>query len=188
MVYPPGALPTDATNALTSTDTHPGRHNALAAAVNDVVAELGANPSGAAATVEARLDAADVLRHQATLIAGAGFSYTNAPAEGTEQTSVANKNRTRSYVDARRATHFRTYHALENAVTANGARFEFSVDGAATWATLLDLGAGNFTVLSPWTAVPAAAKVDALLLRMVVYGDGVADPICGRAQVIFGAP
>lgn len=188
MVYPPGALPTDATNATTSTDTHPGRHNSMAAAVNDVVAELGANPSGAAATVEARLDAADVLRYEANLWAGAGFVFANAPADGTEQTSTANKFRTRAYVDARRASHFRTYHVLESAVAANGARFEFSTDNGTSWATLLDNGAGNFTLLSPWTAVPAAAKVVNLLIRLVVYGDGVADPVGGRAQVIFGAP
>lgn len=56
-VYP-GALDTFATNkangTVTATD-HPGHHNDLADAVNKIEAELGINPSGASATLVARL-------------------------------------------------------------------------------------------------------------------------------------
>lgn len=54
----PGGLDTFATNkadaTVTATD-HPGHHNDLADAVNKIEAELGINPSGASATVLARL-------------------------------------------------------------------------------------------------------------------------------------
>jgi hypothetical protein len=75
MAYPPDKLPVDLlneTNAETGADDVPGleaeggtpgegehakRHNAPAAAINDIVGELGLNPSGVSATVQARLEA-----------------------------------------------------------------------------------------------------------------------------------
>jgi hypothetical protein len=55
MPYPPDPLPTDNENATPSLDVHPGLHDDVNAAVNDVVAELGANPSGTFGTVQDRL-------------------------------------------------------------------------------------------------------------------------------------
>lgn len=55
----PGALDSFATNKANATATttdHPNHHNDLADAVNKIEAELGVTPSGAAATVAARLD------------------------------------------------------------------------------------------------------------------------------------
>lgn len=75
MAYPPASLAADLLNetdaesgvddaeALIEEGGTPGegehaeRHNLSAAAINDIVAELGANPSGAEATVQARLEA-----------------------------------------------------------------------------------------------------------------------------------
>lgn len=62
MAYPPAALPTNATDGTSASDTTPtavltaAEVNATNAAVNDIVTELGSNPSGASATVGARLD------------------------------------------------------------------------------------------------------------------------------------
>lgn len=75
MPYPPAAQPTDFANETDAESgaadvagleaeggtpgegEHAARHNAIATAVNEVVAELGANPSGAEATVQARMEA-----------------------------------------------------------------------------------------------------------------------------------
>lgn len=62
MAYPPNTLPTNATDGASASDTTPtavltaAEVNATNAAVNDIVAELGSNPSGTDATVAARLD------------------------------------------------------------------------------------------------------------------------------------
>lgn len=79
MAYPPSTLDTDLLNetdaesgvddaaALEAEGGTPGegehaaRHNDAAAAINDIVAELGANPSGASASVDARLAALDIV-------------------------------------------------------------------------------------------------------------------------------
>lgn len=56
MAWPPPTLPINRTNATPQIDTHAADHNALAQAINDTVAELGANPSGVYPTVGGRLD------------------------------------------------------------------------------------------------------------------------------------
>jgi hypothetical protein len=55
MAYPPTVPSTTRTNATPQVDNHPGDHNALATALSDIVNELGPNPSGPAATIDARL-------------------------------------------------------------------------------------------------------------------------------------
>lgn len=59
--YPGGldSFVTNLANATATANTHPTHHNDLADAVNKIEAELGVTPSGAAATVVGRLDAAD---------------------------------------------------------------------------------------------------------------------------------
>lgn len=65
MAYPPATLPTNATDGTSSSDTTPtavltaAEVNATNAAVNDIVTELGANPSGSAADVGARIAAVE---------------------------------------------------------------------------------------------------------------------------------
>lgn len=57
MPYPPAPLPLNRTNATPQQDNHPQDHNTISLGINDIVAELGPNPSGPAhATVQARLD------------------------------------------------------------------------------------------------------------------------------------
>lgn len=53
MPYPPPVLPVNRTDALGQQTNHPADHNAVNGAVNDIAAELGVNPSGGFATVEA---------------------------------------------------------------------------------------------------------------------------------------
>lgn len=63
MAYPPSTLPTNAVDGASPDDTTPeavlvaSEVNATNAAINDIVAELGSNPSGASADVAARLTA-----------------------------------------------------------------------------------------------------------------------------------
>ena len=57
MPYPPSVPPNSRTN-LTAQDTaHPSDHNTIANALTDIINELGSDPSGAAATVQARIAA-----------------------------------------------------------------------------------------------------------------------------------
>lgn len=68
MAYPPAALAADKANSTSQFADHPAHHNAIANAINDIVAELGTNPSQGSADVT-------------TLLAGLGrsgsvFSFT----------------------------------------------------------------------------------------------------------------
>lgn len=59
MAYPPSAVAADKADATAIATDHPDHHNALANAVNDVVTELGTNPSGSDADVTTRLTTLD---------------------------------------------------------------------------------------------------------------------------------
>lgn len=61
MAYPPSVLATNRTNVSAVLDNHPGDHNAVNQAVNDIVTELGSDPSGAFASVQARFGAQQAL-------------------------------------------------------------------------------------------------------------------------------
>lgn len=67
-------------------------------------------------------------------------------------------------------------------------QFEYSTDGGSNWSTLLAMGTGytaNTIKISAATTVPAAAKVKDCLLRIVVTGDGIADPRLQKAGLMF---
>jgi hypothetical protein len=56
MAYPPTVPPNNRANSTASFDNHPGDHNDIADALNDIVSELGSGPKGAtAADLTARL-------------------------------------------------------------------------------------------------------------------------------------
>lgn len=57
MAYPPASPATDLENGTLTEDTHPDHHNELGQAIIDIVAELGANPSGSESTVQDRIAA-----------------------------------------------------------------------------------------------------------------------------------
>lgn len=60
MAYPPNTLSTDKTDVTGINGDHPSHHNALATAINDVVTELGTDPSGTFTNVTLRLTAFDI--------------------------------------------------------------------------------------------------------------------------------
>lgn len=62
MAYPPDELAADKSNTTSTHDDadHPDHHNDLATAVNDIVDELGPNPSGSKPNVETRFSVLDV--------------------------------------------------------------------------------------------------------------------------------
>jgi microcystin-dependent protein len=56
MAYPPTPPPADRLNTTPQVTNHPADHNLISDNVSDIVNELGANPSGTFADVQARLD------------------------------------------------------------------------------------------------------------------------------------
>jgi hypothetical protein len=60
MAYPPAIPPADRVNATPQVDNHPADHNAISAALTDIVNELGPDPSAPDATVTLRLDRMEV--------------------------------------------------------------------------------------------------------------------------------
>lgn len=116
-------------------------------------------------------------------------TFVDAPASPGIEASV---QRGRVRVDARRASHVQFGAVLDTASqTATGALVQYSTDNGSTWTTLAELGTGWLNGVlrqTGWLAVPAAAKVDSLLLRFTIYGDGVADPIMRKSYLVFGAP
>jgi hypothetical protein len=83
--YPPTVPPTGRVNATPQVDLHPSDHNQISTALTDIVNELGGNPSGASATVEARFDAlaaALMTKPVLSVNGGPGLATTLAPGVG----------------------------------------------------------------------------------------------------------
>lgn len=191
MPYPPTLPPTGQTDTTSSGTGHHADvlHNRTGQALADIVAELGNDPSGTDASVQARIERVDgrpLAMHVGVL--NDSVTMTNASASPGDEPAL---DLGRVVIDGRRATNFRATAVIGVSVAANGVLFQFSTDGGTAWATLVDMGTGftnNVQKVTAWTAMPAAAKVDNLLVRVMVYGDGVADPIIRKAQLLFGAP
>jgi hypothetical protein len=86
MSYPPPSISADKVNATVSSTDHPTHHNAMAAAINDIVSELGSNPSGAFATLMLRLSD---MQSQIDALVGAS---SNTILNGTGAPSAGNGN------------------------------------------------------------------------------------------------
>jgi hypothetical protein len=118
----------------------------------------------------------DLLRTNATI--------TNAVSGGTEPAGQVS----RLQLDLRQATQVVGQVLLSVIPHSTGmVRFEYSTNGT-TWATLVEMGTGyvvNTLKISALTAVPVAAKIAGCLLRVVVTGDGVVDPVLVRAALLF---
>lgn len=113
----------------------------------------------------------------------AAATLTNAPAGGVE---IANQL-SRVQVDLRTATNV-VGQALFSVVPVGTLRFEYSINAGGAWSTLVDMGntgwaANTLKIASP-VAVPAAAKIATALLRVVVTGNGTADPVLQRAHIL----
>jgi Collagen triple helix repeat (20 copies) len=134
----------------------------------------GAGPAGPQGPTAFRCD---LVINNATL--------TNAPSGGLEVSAQAS----RVAVDLRSTTHV-VGDALFSVIphTSGFVRFEYSVNGGGAWSTLLAMTTTyvtNTLKVSSVTAVPAGARVADVILRVVVTGDGVVDPILVRAGLMF---
>lgn len=115
------------------------------------------------------------------------LTYTNAPAGGLEVTTTGGA---RAQLDLRNAVNV-VGQAIYSVIpaTAGTTRFEYSINGGGAWATLVDVGTGGYVAnaqkTSASTPVPAAAKIATCLIRVVVTGDGVADPVLQKAALNF---
>jgi len=112
MAYPPSTLATNKADNTPSTSDHAQHHNDLAAAINDIVAELGSNPSGSDATVTGRLS---TLETTVSGISGGTDAETVRDLIGT--TLVAGDNVT---IDVDDAGNEVTINASLDAGTGNG--------------------------------------------------------------------
>lgn len=116
----------------------------------------------------------------------ANTTITNAASGGTEPTGQVS----RLAVDLRNVTHVVGDALFTTTIphTTGIVRFEYSTNGGGVWSTLLAMTTtyvANTLKISPVTAVPAGARVADAVLRVVVTGDGVVDPILVRAGLMF---
>jgi microcystin-dependent protein len=71
MAYPPTIPPATRTNNTPQVDDHPDDHNAISAALTDIVNELGADPKGDYASLTAYLAILDPIRYMQSPLAAA---------------------------------------------------------------------------------------------------------------------
>lgn len=113
------------------------------------------------------------------------ITYTNAPVGGLEPAG----QQSRVQLDLRSTVNVVGQALFSVVPSAAGVlRFEYSTNGGGAWSTLLDMGASytlNVLKISAATAVPAGAKIVNALIRVVVTGDGVVDPVVQKAQLMF---
>ena len=115
------------------------------------------------------------------------ITYTNAPAGGLEPAG----QQSRVQADLRNTVNV-VGQALFSVIphAASGKlHFQYSTDGGSNWNTLLDMSTGGYSAnvlkISAATAVPAGTKVVSALIRVIVHGDGVVDPVLQKACLMF---
>jgi hypothetical protein len=115
------------------------------------------------------------------------ITYTNAAAGGTEPAG----QQSRVQADLRGAVNVVgqcLFSVIPHAASGK-LHFQYSTDGGSNWSTLLDMATGGYSAnvlkVSAATAVPAGAKVVNALIRVIVHGDGVVDPVCQKACLMF---
>jgi hypothetical protein len=115
------------------------------------------------------------------------ITYTNAAAGGTEPAG----QQSRVQADLRGAVNVVgqcLFSVIPHAASGK-LHFQYSTNGGGAWSTLLDMGTGGYSAntlkVSAATAVPEGAKVVNALIRVIVHGDGVVDPVCQKACLMF---
>ena len=112
----------------------------------------------------------------------AGITMTNAAAIGTEITS----NISRTMVNLEGFTQMRGHFASSLTSAVIACRVDYSIDNGTSWTTLIStFNAGtvaNQNSYSGYTAIPTNGKTT-VLLRAVIAGDGVLDPIIRYVRV-----
>lgn len=157
-VYP-GALDafaTDKTNATVAEDDHPGHHNDLADAVNKIEAELGVNPSGAAASVADRLAGSLFTFEQshyagwsATDVAtGTGFDWDSTLASGNELLDLTGSTTNPTFLDTAALYHIQVYMSFNDEDVTKFARVDIygNASSASDSAALFGPGAEGPTL------------------------------------------
>lgn len=157
MAYPPETPPTTRTDSTLSAVNHARDHNIAAAALRDLIAELGANPAGLYASLTERLlgisaaqDAEAIrefLEHAATASAAAtaaGASATSASASAELAAAIAVGD-----VDAALAT------LVNNDATAGGLALRQLVEDVAQVANVIRAGAVGDGIADDSDAVEA---------------------------------
>ncbi len=115
----------------------------------------------------------------------APITITDAALGGTE----IQEQRSRRRVDLRNAVDLIFGAVITGGTLApsTGAVLQYSTDGT-TWVSIVESPLSTTTDVmrySAITAVPAGAKVRACFLRVLVKGDGLADPTIGATWVSF---
>jgi hypothetical protein len=163
----------------------------------DVTDFAHVHPIGEVTSLQAALDGKSASDHthpggsatpQFQLIVIANpITYTNAAAGGTEPAG----QQSRVQVDLRGAVNVVgqcLFSVIPHAASGK-LHFQYSTDGGSNWNTLLDMATGGYSAnvlkVSAATAVPAGAKVVNALIRVIVHGDGVVDPVCQKACLMF---
>lgn len=149
-------------------------HAALTTAIHGI-----ADTAELVTTTDVRL----VRRFTVPLLVNNAGTLTDAPPAGLEPLN----QQSRAQVDLRNSTNCRVQALLTNIPAAAGVvRVEFSLDGGTVWATLADTGTGfsaSVLKVGPSTAIPAPAKTESTLLRVVVTGDSAADPVMHKCML-----
>lgn len=105
-----------------------------------------------------------------------GITMTNAAVIGTELTN----NNSRIYVDLTDFTQVRGQFVSSLTSATVYCRIEYSLNDGGAWATLVPnfvaSTSANITSKSAFVTIPDAARTD-VLLRALIGGDGVLDPI-----------
>lgn len=167
-----------------------------------IVADGATTNASTDTAIETRISALWDAFSEAGLVSGSGppsvfmvplianaLTYTNAPAGGLE---VLTGGGSRVKVDLRNVERVVGEVVTSVIPHATGTvRFEYSLNDGGSWDPLLDMLTGGYSVdglkVSAPGTIPAAAKTSSTLLRVVVTGDGVVDPVVQRACLSFQA-
>jgi len=134
MAYPPGTQETDAVDGTPTPGVHAPRHDAVAAAINTIITELGTNPKGSAADLTARL---------ATLAAAVTFAKTAFATLSGHRIVSPRSDGTVEYAD--------------NATSTHANRPFWMTSGAATSGAAVTVVAYGEITEPSWSWTPGAA-------------------------------
>jgi len=190
MAYPPATLPTNRTNATPQQDVHPADHNTTNVAINDIVAELGPNPSGQFPTVSAqfaRSGGSLVRNADAGFAAGSYSIVSNFPTSPDDTGGYTNASTGVITIPADKAgvyaitisyawraptpTGYCSIVINNDTDPLHGLRYDFTTipGGASAHTLILPLAPGNTIDMRVYVA--AAATLAVAALRVVRTGN-----------------